>query len=476
MIVPRVVVVGLGPGAPELVTAGTRAAIDAVRVRFLRTSRHPSAGVVAGATTFDHHYDDADTFEDVYRRIVADLVVAADRHGEVLYAVPGSPRVLERTVDLLDAEVDAGRIEVEVHPALSFVDLAWVRLGIDPYEQGVRLVDAHRFATAAAGERGPMLVAHCHNRRVLSDVKLAVDDPPTAPVTVLQRLGLPDESITTVAWADLDRSFEPDHLTALYVPELAAPVAGEVAALTELVVALRAGCPWDAEQTHRTLTRHLVEETYEVLEALDAVGDGGPETDPEAYAHLEEELGDLLFQVVFHATLATEAGAFGLAEVARGIHDKLVHRHPHVFGDIEVAGPAEVAANWERIKKAEKGRASVFDGIPSNLPALLYALKVHKKAASVGLPVTGDVHRAGMELGAAALDAEHDPGDRTIGALLLAAVGLARAADVDPEAALRSAAARLRDRGRAAEAAGTTVASEPQEASREASPPSTQPG
>jgi tetrapyrrole methylase family protein/MazG family protein len=151
-------------------------------------------------------------------------------------------------------------VALDVLPALSFVDLAWVRLGIDPYEQGVRLVDAHRFDVAAAGERGPLLVAHCHNRRVLSDVKLAVDDPPATPVVVLQRLGLPDESVTTVAWADLDRTFEPDHLTSLYVPELAEPVSGEVAAFVELVATLRAECPWDAEQTHESLNRHLLEE------------------------------------------------------------------------------------------------------------------------------------------------------------------------------------------------------------------------
>lgn len=453
-------VVGLGPGDRGLVTAATVDAIGSVPVRFLRTERHPSASLVDGAETFDRHYESAGTFDEVYRLVVADLVAAARENGTVLYAVPGSPRVLERTVDLLEVEAGAGRISLEVLPAMSFVDLAWVRLGVDPYEEGVRLVDAHRFAAAAAGERGPLLVAHCHNRRVLSDVKLAVDVVPEEPVVVLQRLGLPDEAVFTVDWADIDRTFEPDHLTSLYVPQMAEPVAGEVAAFVDLVAKLRAECPWDSEQTHRTLTRHLVEETYEVLEAIDAVGDGGVDTDPEAYADLEEELGDLLFQIVFHTTLASEAGAFGLADVARGIHDKLVHRHPHVFGEVEVASSGDVAANWEQIKKVEKGRESVFDGIPSNLPALLYAMKVQKKATAVGVPVTGDVHRAGVELSEAAFDAETAPTDHSVGELLLAAVNLARTADVDPETALRTAAARLRDRGRAAEVAATTVAPE----------------
>jgi tetrapyrrole methylase family protein/MazG family protein len=316
---------------------------------------------------------------------------------------------------------------------MSFVDLAWVRLGMDPYEQGVRLVDGHRFAAAAAGERGPLLVAHCHNRRVLSDLKLAVDDPPGRPVTVLQRLGLADEAVFEVPWSELDRSFEPDHLTSVLIPELASPVAGEVAAFAEVVARLRVECPWDGEQTHRTLTRHLLEETYEVLEALGPVGDGGPDTDPVAYAHLEEELGDLLFQVVFHATLAAEAGAFDLSDVARAIREKLVHRHPHVFGEVEVADADEVVANWEAIKKAEKGRASIFDGIPADLPALLYALKVLKKAASLG--VAPDAH------------------DTSVAGRLLALVDEARRHDVDPETELRALAAELRDRARVVEAA-----------------------
>ncbi|MCU1498955.1 MAG: putative MazG family protein [Acidimicrobiales bacterium] len=449
MSTPRVVVVGLGPGDPSLVTAGVLDAIAATPVRFLRTARHPSALLVTGAATFDHHYESADTFDEVYRRITADLVAAAVEHGEVLYAVPGSPRVLERTVDLLDAEAAAGVIELSVLAGLSFTDLAWVRLGVDPYERGVRLVDGHRFAAAAAGERGPLLVAHCHNRRVLSDVKLAVDDAPPEPVVVLQRLGLPDESVTTVEWAELDRSFEPDHLTSVYIPALASPVAGEVASFVELVARLRAECPWDAEQTHATLARHLLEETYEVLEALDAMGDGGPDADAEGYTHLEEELGDLLFQIVFHTTLATEAGQFDLADVARGIHDKLVHRHPHVFGEVAVAGSDDVVANWEQIKKAEKGRTSIFDGIPAHLPALLYATKVTKKAATVGLDVADELSSAEEALSAARSDIT----DATVGRLLLASVLLARAGGVDPETALRTASAALRDRAQAIERA-----------------------
>jgi tetrapyrrole methylase family protein / MazG family protein len=442
--VPRVTVVGLGPAGPDLLTVATTSAVDACSHRYLRTVRHPAAEAVPDAASFDHLYDEADDFETVYRRIVDELVAGAERHGEVLYAVPGSPRVAERSVELLLAD---GRAEVVVLPALSFVDLAWVRLGVDPLRDGVRIVDGTRFAVQAAGERGPLLVSQCHSRSVLSDIKLAVDEDPPAAVTVLQRLGLPDESVTEVAWADLDRDVDADHLTSLYVPELAAPVGSEVVRFSELVRTLRERCPWDREQTHQTLTRHLLEETYEVIEAIEALDtDSG-----EGYGDLEEELGDLLFQVVFHATLGAEAGQFTLADVARGIHDKLVHRHPHVFAGVAVEGADDVIRNWEQIKKEEKGRASVMDGVPGNLPSLLYATKILRKAASLDLEP--ELVRGGVLDG---FDSQRDDHEQ-LGDLLLAVAQLARRRSVDPEAALRAAAVRVRERVTAAEAGGSTA-------------------
>ena len=128
---------------------------------------------------------------------------------------------------------------------------------------------------------------------------------------------------------------------------------------------------------------HLVEECYEVLDALSAL-DGRTDVSG-ASAHLEEELGDLLFQIVFHARLADEAGRFDLADVARGVHDKLVHRHPHVFGDVDADSADEVVSNWEAIKKSEKGRSSVTEGIPAALPALMLTGKLARKARSVGV-------------------------------------------------------------------------------------------
>jgi tetrapyrrole methylase family protein/MazG family protein len=459
----RIDVVGLGPAGSDLITAGTLALLaDAPQV-FLRTGRHPTASAVDGARTFDHHYESATTFEDVYGAIVADLVDAALSGGPVAYAVPGSPTVAERTVVLLMAEprVCSGEVTVVVHPSVSFLDLAFARLGVDPVDAGVRIVDAERFAVDAAGERGPLLAAQCWSRHVLSDVKLSVDTAPDAPVTLLHHLGLPDEQVVEVAWEDLDRSIEPDHLTSLWVPRLAAPVASELVSLDELVHTLRERCPWDRRQTHASLGRHLLEESYEVLEAIDAVdaADASIATPDDvvehAVAHLEEELGDLLFQVYFHATLAAEEGRFTLADVARGVHDKLVARHPHVFGDVTADTADDVAANWEAIKKVEKGRSSVTEGIPAALPALALAAKLQRKATAIGMVLPGLADEAVRVADAAArlADTDTDAGAdgavvdgaggariraEEVGELLFAAVAVARALGVDPETALLS--------------------------------------
>ena len=268
----------------------------------------------------------------------------------MVYAVPGSPYVLERSVrHLLTDE----RVTVRIVPGLSFLDLAYGRLGIDPVEAGVRLVDGHEFAEAAAGERGPLLVAHAHAPWVLSDIKLAADGSGDEEVVVLQRLGLPDEHVTSVTWADLDRSIEPDHLTCLYVPHLGEPVGHELVRFHAIVRRLREECPWDRQQTHASLTRYAVEEIYELVEAIGELDTERASGD--ADAALEEELGDVLLQVFLHAAIAEQEGRFSVADVASTITEKMVRRHPHVFGDVAVSGAEHVARNWDAIKAAEKG-------------------------------------------------------------------------------------------------------------------------
>jgi tetrapyrrole methylase family protein/MazG family protein len=209
--------------------------------------------------------------------------------------------------------------------------------------------------------------------------------------------------------------------------------------LVDVMARLRApdGCPWDREQTHASLRRYVIEETYEVVEAIDA-------DDPDK---LCEELGDLLLQVVFHAQLAAEEGLFDVDDVSAGITEKLIRRHPHVFGDVKVAGAAEVLTNWQAIKATEKGneaRTSILDGIPASLPALMRALEVSKRAVRVGFewPDTGSVLRkVDEELAELRTEiAAGAPSPRLadeLGDLLFTVVNVARRLGIDPEEALR---------------------------------------
>ncbi len=366
---PTVTVVGLGPAGPELITAGTLQAIEAATSgpRFLRTSRHPAASAFVGLTSCDDIYERAASFDEVYADIVTRIVDAATEHGHALYAVPGSPAVAERTVELLRTDE---RVDVVVLPAMSFVDLAWVRLGVDPLRERPRIVDGHRFALDVAGDLGPFLVTQCHSDEILSTIKLAFDDHLPTSVTVIARLGLPDEHIEQIVWNDLDR-VAADHLTSLWIPRLGKALGGAAQALEGVMCELRAQCPWDRQQTHLSLARYITEEAAELVEAIEALapsggGEIGLATDA-AIDHFADELGDVAFQVVFHACLAAEQGWFTFADVLDGLAAKLVRRHPHVFppagstGDEWKATTAEeVRRAWVNVKAAEKSNPVPF--------------------------------------------------------------------------------------------------------------------
>jgi MazG family protein len=208
---------------------------------------------------------------------------------------------------------------------------------------------------------------------------------------------------------------------------------------------LRRECPWDREQTARTIVPHTVEEAYEVADAALSGDD----------AKLLDELGDLLFQVYFLALLLSEQGQGDLAAVARGIHEKLVRRHPHVFGDVEAATAGRVKENWDRIKVEQEGREGVFHDVPAALPGLLYARKIQQRAKSVGFEYP-DVDGAVADLDDELRELKDDLGSperraEELGDVLFAAVNVARKLDVDPELELRRAADRFRVRVETAE-------------------------
>jgi tetrapyrrole methylase family protein/MazG family protein len=415
-----ITIVGLGPGRAGWLTQEARDALSAGREVWVRTARHPTVAELPGILwkPMDSFYEREEDFSNVYLAIAEEILRLAERPEGVFYAVPGSPRVGEATV-------------------AQIVRLAGQR------GKTVHIVEGLSFIEPALG---------AYSRTLATDVKLTLMNqyPEEHPVRLLHAAGTDAEEVEDLPLHAIDRSEKIAHLTALYVPPL---TKGSLEEFQETVAHLRApeGCPWDREQTHKSIRGNLLEETYEALEALD-------QDDP---VHLAEELGDLLLQILLHAQIATEAGEFRMADVIAGVDAKIRRRHPHVFGEVKVNGVGDVLRNWEEIKAGEREQEGkedrgLFGGVPLGLPALEQAIGYQKRAARVGFDwpeISGVRAKLDEEIGE--LDAARGDEEREaeLGDLIFAAVNYARWLKVDPEAALREANARFRVRFEHVEAA-----------------------
>lgn len=420
-------------------------------VRF-RTLRHPAAADFGDVESYDDLYEHADSYDELYAAIADDLVRLAHdaAGGEVLYVVPGSPVVAERTVELLR---DRSDVTLITEPAVSVIDLACAALGADPMTVSLRIADALGSESALQGP-GPLLILQTYSPEVLAVVADRLHQ--SGEVTILHHLGTGDEEILTVPTADLTKFRRADHLTSLWVGDVRN--AGDaVNELWRLIHRLRLECPWDQEQTHASLTNHLLEEAYEAIDSLEVlarVSERGVR-DEAAISHVEEELGDLLVQVLLHAVIGEEDNEFDLTSIAEHLRDKLIYRHPHVFGDAAADSADEVAERWEVLKRSEKGRASVTDGIEWQLPALTLYTKLLRKAAAVNLAMqSGDDARGRAIAVLEGLQFDDDAAGDTSstshtltswGDAIVALVSAARYAGVDLEGVLRERALALRD-------------------------------
>jgi tetrapyrrole methylase family protein/MazG family protein len=455
-------IVGLGPAGLDRVSPAIAAILEDRSAPVVgRTIDHPAARQLDERRTViwcDDLYDSEQGFEEVYAAIAARVIELAG-DGPVTYAVPGSALVGERAAALIREMADDGSIPLEIRAGESFLDASLERIGLDPFDRGLQIIDAHRLPeplllhlpTFIVQLDGHAAFTALHER--LS--RLLESD---TPVTVLQDVGGAAETVEQLALGEL----RPSHAglrTTLFLDVEPPGWPG----LVRTNALLRRECPWDREQTHHSLARHLLEEAYETLDAIDALPLDAPrgEIDPVAYVELEEELGDLLLQVVFHATLATEADVFGIEEVAETIRRKLVRRHPHVFGDVDADSVEAVLGNWEARKRDEKGRESLLDGIPTTLPALTRAAEFQARAASVGFDwpeLEGVIAKVREEIDEIVEAGSRQEARHEVGDLLFSVVNLARRLDLDPEAALRAAADRFDSRFRRVESAGDVVA------------------
>lgn len=458
----KIVVVGLGPGSWEGITLRAWEFLSTEKRIFLRTAEHPLVKELVERgiefTTFDNWYERSETFEEAYQGMVDELIRVFEHEieedGRLVFAVPGHPMVAERAVQMLMERV--GRDRLLVVPGMSAVDAVCAALGVDP-TKGLCILDALNIDRLGPDPRLSNLILQVHHPLVASEVKLELMEsyPDDYSIQVVRAAGVPgEERVHTIPLFELDRLEDIDHLTSVYLPPLD-ETAGNGCAfpldpLVKVMDRLLApdGCPWDREQDHHSLRPYLIEETYEVIEALD-------EQDMEK---LEEELGDLLLQIVFHAALAHRNEYFDINDVILKITRKMVHRHPHVFGDTKVKSSGEVLANWEKIKRGEGSKAketkSYMEGITPSLPALLKANKAQAKAARVGFDwpsIDGPwekVKEEVEELKGAERQGDQGLIEEEVGDLLFAVVNVARFLKVDPETALSRTVSKFVERFR----------------------------
>lgn len=431
---PDIAIVGIGPGRIEDVPLGVWMRIQQAEQVIFRTRRHPSIPHL-GIESFescDDLYEGETDFSEVYRAIV-DRVIDAAREGPLVYAVPGNPWVGEATTGLIQAAAQRAELSLVIEGGASFIEPAFGAVGVDPLD-GAQIVDAMVLAHRHHPRLDlalPTLVGQIYSREIASEVKMTLLNayPADHPVSIVRHAGF-DSTIEQIALHELDHRAERfDHLTALYLPPF---IRSSMSDLQELIAHLRApeGCPWDQEQTIASLANYLLDETYELLEAI------AEEDDRDS----ADELGDLLGIVTMIGQVAAEEGRFLFGDAVRASVEKLTRRHPHVFAQTEINDLNELHVQWEAIKAEErsergKERTGPFDGIPAALPALEKARQTQSRARKAGLvdrkELIGDQNRLNLE--------EREKLDlETVGEVLWRLVALADRADLNAEEALRT--------------------------------------
>lgn len=439
-------VFGLGAGDVKQLPIGVYRKLKRAHPLFLRTKEHPVVKWLTeegiAFTSFDEVYEKHEQFADVYADIVDRLTEQAKR-GDVFYAVPGHPLVAERTVQLLFEAERRGVCRIVIEGGQSFLDALFTAVRIDPIE-GFQLLDATTFRGEEWSPSLHAVFCQVYDSFVASNVKLSLMEqlPDDYPIYIVTAAGTKDEQVKRVPLYELDRETGLDNLTSVYVP----PVKDEpllyhrFETLRRVIATLRGpnGCPWDRKQTHASLKCYLLEEAYELLEAIDEGDDD----------HMVEELGDVLLQVMLHAQIGADRGLFSIDDVIRTLTAKMIRRHPHVFGDVTAETAEQVVANWEKIKEKEKGGGlseSILADIPKSLPGTMRAYELQKRAAKVGFdwddaaPIWQKVEEEMAEFRAETSGGRRDRLVGEFGDLLFALINLARYYGIQPEEALQMA-------------------------------------
>ncbi|MES1042053.1 nucleoside triphosphate pyrophosphohydrolase [Peribacillus simplex] len=383
----EITIIGLGAGDLDQLPLGIYKKLLQTEQKFVRTIDHPVIGDLKregiNFTAFDGIYEKHDQFEAVYEEIAGTLLQEASNRS-ILYAVPGHPMVAEKTVQLLLEKGPALGIAIKLEGGQSFLDPLFQAVQIDPIE-GFQLLDGTDLSPDDLHITQHMIIGQVYDAFSASNVKLTLMEklPDDYEVYIVTAAGSSQEKVTKCALFELDRQMELSNLTSVYVPPVREEALQyrEFSKLRQVIAELRGpdGCPWDKKQTHESLKKYLIEEAYELIDSIDEEDDEG----------MVGELGDILLQVMLHSQIGEDEGMFTIDDVIEGITAKMIRRHPHVFGDVEVNGEEDVLVNWQKIKENEKGSEtkapqSILDGIEKSLPNLLRAEEYQKRAAKVG--------------------------------------------------------------------------------------------
>lgn len=439
-----ITIIGLGPGSIDHLTRRAWDKLQRASTLFLRTSRHPCVSQLPAENwhSFDEVYQTFERFDDVYAEIAERILEIAKRDGKAVYAVPGDPLVGEASVARIIERARAEALEVEIIHGLSFIEPCLSLIGHDALD-GLQILDALSVAEQyhpPINPALPALLAQVYSRDVASNLKLTLMNqyPDKFILQLIHAAGEPDAVVETLSLFEIDRSAQIGITTSLYLPALGTLASFE--ALQNIIAHLRApeGCPWDRKQTHQSLRPFLIEETYEVLDTLDA-------DEPQA---LCQELGDLLLQILLHTQIAIDAGEFYMSDLLRHLNEKMLRRHPHVFGDVAPTNDlAQLSRIWNQVKAAEKAEAdqphdSLLDGVAKAAPALFVAQRYSARAAKVGfdwLDITGVEAKFKEELAEVLAAETTDERVKELGDLLFVTVNWLRWLGVDdPESLLRS--------------------------------------
>ena len=442
----KITIVGLGTGRQEELTLGALNALESGGQVVLRTDRHglvpflQERGITY--TSLDDVYDNSETFDAVYPEMVKRIQAVAEK-GDVVVGVPGHPMVGERLTFELLKSLEGSSHPYEILPGISQAHSLLAAISQCGVE-GLKVLSAAEMVENHLDPGLPTVITGLDNRVLAAEVKLALLEVyPAETKVVVSRLKKDgDVEGTEIPLHTLDHSSDFDHTSCLYLPTLRLEELDRFGFghLVEIMQILRApeGCPWDREQTHESLKQYLIEETYEVLEAIDLQDMG----------KLAEELGDVLLQVVFHAQVAMEYGEFAIGDVITAVCQKMINRHTHIFGDAVANSAEQVVENWEAIKKKEKGlksHAQVLLDIPKNLPALMRSYKVQKKAALAGFDwdktedAMAKLEEEYGELKEARRQGNKEEIREELGDLLFAVVNVSRFLKEEPELALTAA-------------------------------------